>query len=296
MDNREGELCLSTWEYAVAMRSWSHLADRVLKDTHGVTITQFWVLLMLEETDGLNIVQMVEQLELGYTTVAECVYALERRGLLAKSREGEGDRRLVSRSLTPAGLDLFRACDKSLANVAREALDGFDDPTRRQSFQLFYLMMRDMGKTRWLRGMVRGDTAFIVACVQVSYDFQAVCRKFGLSPLQGMALLVVREAGEVAPKQVADMLLESPSNISKAFSRLKAVRLSASYEGASKREVRECLTDEGVRVAHQIEEQTSAFLERRFGEGYRDNPVLCQVVRSLIDKRRAKCASTGPLS
>lgn len=254
----------SNWEFIAMLQGWQQQAERLLKDQHDTTTMQFWVLSVPEKHGRVSIRFTSSILDQKYTTVAEAVASLERKGAIEK-HVIEDDRRVTLVSISEEGARLFRLWDATLVSLVCRAWDDFDDNERKQSLHPFYLMGKRLEKVRVFDGMVRGDTAFLIACAQISGDFQRISEEIPLSPAQAVLLALLREQGPSQPKTIARLLAKPPSAVSRLFREIVKRNLVLLSAGPSKREVTVSLTDKGNDLSEQIEKQMNDLLENRFG-------------------------------
>jgi DNA-binding MarR family transcriptional regulator len=80
-------------------------------NTAGMTLPQFRVLGRLHERE-YRAAELADSLEVGRPTLTAIVDGLERRGLVARTREVPGDRRGVLLRLTPAGRALYETLQR----------------------------------------------------------------------------------------------------------------------------------------------------------------------------------------
>jgi DNA-binding MarR family transcriptional regulator len=72
----------------------------------GLTYTQFAILALVEGADGFNLSTLAERLDLSAPTVVRAVDALERKGLVTRTRSSR-DHREVTILATPAGAEAY---------------------------------------------------------------------------------------------------------------------------------------------------------------------------------------------
>jgi len=122
-----------------ALYSAAHAMNRVYKpllEPLGLTYTQFLVLLVLWERDGVSVTELGGRLFLDSGTLTPLLKRMEAAGFLRRQRD-RSDERLVRVTLTEAGRALqvqagtvqqaiICACDQDLASLAdlRDALTG----------------------------------------------------------------------------------------------------------------------------------------------------------------------------
>lgn len=127
-------------EAAVALQ---RTADRlqwrlseVLK-TFGLSPTQYNALRILRGAgdEGRSCSEIAERMINHDPDITRLIDRLERRGLVARSREGR-DRRVITTRITPAGLDLLATLDRPLDEFGRKMLGPLGEQRLRTLIQL----------------------------------------------------------------------------------------------------------------------------------------------------------------
>ncbi|MGO4783183.1 MarR family winged helix-turn-helix transcriptional regulator [Cryobacterium sp. W22_MBD10_FK3] len=115
------------------MRAWAALfetsnivqyaADRNLRDTVGLTLAQFEILLRIGEAgaDGRRMTDIADALTVSRSGLTYQVGQLERKGLVLRQPAPDDDRSVIAR-ITPTGLDLLRAGIPGYVDLVREML------------------------------------------------------------------------------------------------------------------------------------------------------------------------------
>lgn len=92
-------------------------SDRQLMRHFGLTITQFWALVHLEDEEGRSLSELANLLICDKSNVTSIVDKMEEMGLAERKRGKDGDRRYTRVVLTPEGRQL-----RTRLIVARECL------------------------------------------------------------------------------------------------------------------------------------------------------------------------------
>ena len=137
-----------------------------------------------------------------------------------------------------------------------------------------------LNKKRMMGDLVRGDSAFIIACQQTALDFSRLCRKQHLSATQGHLLLALGSSGRTAAKELRRHLCLDAPTFSRALSRLTDAGLVTRIACASKREIEIALTSQGLACATDIAEETTKMLEALLGDGLR-SPMGIRTIAAL---------------
>ena len=224
MDNERDDWAQAS-ETVLIFDQWMRAIVGTLRAERGATINQFWILLLISERPQQSAATAAATLGLNYTTVAACAAQLVRKGALEK-RTCDDDNRYSPLAITPAGQRLLASLDQSLITAAKSALDPLQDNERTQALQLFFEACVRLNKKRMMGDLVRGDSAFIIACQQTALDFSRLCRKQHLSATQGHLLLALGSSGRTAAKELRRHLcLDAPP--SRERSRASRTRASS---------------------------------------------------------------------
>jgi DNA-binding MarR family transcriptional regulator len=115
------------------MRAWAALfetsnivqyaADRNLRDTVGLTLAQFEILLRIGEAgiDGRRMTDIADSLTVSRSGLTYQVGQLERKGLVLRRPAPDDDRSVIAQ-VTPAGVDVLRAGIPGYVELVREML------------------------------------------------------------------------------------------------------------------------------------------------------------------------------
>lgn len=267
MDNERDDWAQAS-ETVLIFDQWMRAIVGTLRAERGATINQFWLLLLISERPQQSAATAAATLGLNYTTVAACAAQLVRKGALEK-RTCDDDNRYSPLAITPAGQRLLASLDQSLITAAKSALDPLQDNERTQALQLFFEACVRLNKKRMMGDLVRGDSAFIIACQQTALDFSRLCRKQHLSATQGHLLLALGSSGRTAAKELRRHLCLDAPTFSRALSRLTDAGLITHIACASKREIEIALTSQGLACATDIAEETTKMLEALPRDGLR---------------------------
>lgn len=278
MDNERDDWAQAS-ETVLIFDQWMRGIVGTLRAERGATINQFWLLLLISERPQQSAATAAATLGLNYTTMAACAAQLVRKGALEK-RTCDDDNRYSPLAITPAGQRLLASLDQSLITAAKSALDPLQGNERTQALQLFFEACVRLNKKRMMGDLVRGDSAFIIACQQTALDFSRLCRKQHLSATQGHLLLALGSSGRTAAKELRRHLCLDAPTFSRALSRLTDAGLVTRIACASKREIEIALTSQGLACATDIAEETTKMLEALLGDGLR-SPMGIRTIAAL---------------
>lgn len=281
---------IATWECMAALLGWYREADWTLKENFSITLTRFWTLLAMENHQGMSVKQLASLLDLKYTTIAECVSALEHKQAIEK-KKGDDDRRTVRVSITNSGKNLLHTWDLCLIELMHEVWGDLDSEYRRKAFYFFYRIGERHSKTRKLSNKIRGDTAFIIACGQITNDYQKICESQLVTPTQAIMLMALNDQGGARPKDIAHLMIEHPYDISKLLSKVKTKELITLEEGSSGREVFVRLNEQGYDRAQILESAAFELLEAYLETDPDERTFLADIVKYLTKKRRNRADS-----
>ncbi len=127
-------------EAAVALQLTADRLDWRLSEmlkAFGLSPTQYNALRILRGAgdEGRSCSEMAERMINHDPDITRLVDRLERRGLVARSREGR-DRRVITTRITPAGLDLLATLDRPLEEFGRKILGPLGEQRLRTLIQL----------------------------------------------------------------------------------------------------------------------------------------------------------------
>jgi len=100
-----------------------YAADRNLRDTVGLTLAQFEILLRIAESgaDGRRMTDIADALTVSRSGLTYQVGQLEKKGHVLRQPAPDDDRSVIA-SVTPAGLDVLRAGIPGYVALVREML------------------------------------------------------------------------------------------------------------------------------------------------------------------------------
>ena len=120
-------------------RTADQLAGRLsdMLKPHGLSPTQYNALRVLRGAGdgGRACSEIAERMINRDPDITRLVDRLERRGLVARSRE-KRDRRVIITRITPAGLDLLRGLDRPIEEFNRKLLGNLGEPQLRTLIKL----------------------------------------------------------------------------------------------------------------------------------------------------------------
>ncbi|HAL55592.1 MAG TPA: MarR family transcriptional regulator [Bacteroidetes bacterium] len=125
-------------------RSLKRALDAKLVE-HGLTATQYIVLVRLWEEDGIPLTQLGELLFLDNPTITGIADRMERDGLLERRRNGD-DRRVVNVYLTKKGKDLRRQVGTLAEETDAEAGEGFSESQMNQLLEQLNRIWKQMNE------------------------------------------------------------------------------------------------------------------------------------------------------
>ncbi len=112
-------------------------AENARLSRHGMTIPQFFALVVLENQDGNMMKELGEHLGLSLGTVTGIVDRLARNGLVARYSDGS-DRRVVRVRLTPAGQSVLKKVRRERDKVLAMAIEGIS----REDLVIFFDVLK----------------------------------------------------------------------------------------------------------------------------------------------------------
>lgn len=264
----------------IAFSGWHAAASSHLREHHSSTLMQYWVLLILQTHGAMSIRAMQRMLDVNYTTVAECVSTVESRGWAVK-RPSEEDMRQLIVEITAQGSAEFETLDKSMYDFSLAAWKDVPASQRKRALRLFSGSCELMSKSRITQGFIRGDSAFLVSCVQFVIDLQRACSEIPVPSSQAKLLMLLsRNEDGMRGKDIAHALSERPYEVSKALTKMESKRLVVRMTGESGREKIARLTELGRKKASAVECEVQGIVERRFG-WIEDNALFFDVLERL---------------
>ena len=121
MAKREDDELARTWQELMSRyHRVSCVLDRALQNDHGISGSEFAVLEQLASADdhAMQMHELGEHVHVSQSALSRLIGRLEADGLVSRDMCLE-DRRCVFATLTPAGLDLYRAARPTHRQVLR---------------------------------------------------------------------------------------------------------------------------------------------------------------------------------
>lgn len=249
-----------------ALDRWFKIIASRLRDQENITLNQFWILTTLGNEAEHSISSLARRIDLNYTTVAEAIARLEYRNLIEKNKGDDGRNALLA--LTNQGRETIAAVDQILVRTASASLSMFTGKGKTETMRLFYNACARLNKVRMMGNFVRGDSAFIIACQQIHFYFDSICRAYLVTPVQGHALLALVGNEAITAKEVRNLLGADPSTLSRALTKLTRQGLVKRLPGVSRREVSLSPTNKGLHCASSIAVDLTRQLQEFFGEDF----------------------------
>lgn len=275
----------ANWEPIVAFSRWRQRAELLLEKHAHTTLLQFWILLSLHANKAMGVKQIAHMLELKYTTVTEAVVKLEKQQFITKTND-ENDRRATLVSITQHGFEEFASWDKILIDAAVDAWRDFPKDKRRRAFFLFWQLGESAQKVRYDGEIVRGDTAFFIACEQIWSKYKKTCESMRVSSEQGLLLLLLACRGELQPKEIAKLLIKQACDVSKLLHSTEELGFIEIRTGATKRELVVSINEQGLRIAGELDHLVSVILSQHFGEEEAEKQLVRQIGQYLTRQLR----------
>jgi DNA-binding MarR family transcriptional regulator len=276
------------WETAFAFGGWRRRLEQELQDRFGAALMQFWVLMAVRSHPerSFSIRELASLLELKYTSIADCVGALKRRGAVLKQVD-DIDLRLTHVHVTAHGVELYRQWEEALKAAACTAFEllGYERG-RRLSYDL-YNMVEKFGKAPGSRGEADNAGIFVIACTQLDMEFQRLCTNAVLTQRQAELLLLLHDRHSVRPGDAARLLAKSASDVSKTSSQLGGAHLvRRRVPDGQRREARLELTPSGAARAEDLDAAMRGQLRHDFGDDADEQEFLDSVAHDLAEVLR----------
>ena len=90
---------------------------------HGLSMTHFQVLAILDADGPTPMSRLAEQLQMGFSNVTGIVGRLEERGVVTRVHD-QDDRRMVLASLTPAGTEMLKQVEETRLAHMRQLVEA----------------------------------------------------------------------------------------------------------------------------------------------------------------------------
>ncbi|WP_299362968.1 MarR family transcriptional regulator [uncultured Paracoccus sp.] len=117
------------YRLAVTAEAFSRQLVAVYGRGHGLSREEWRLLFLLEESGGLNSLELAQRTSLDKVQVSRAASRLERKGLITRSVLGS-DRRLRDYRITGQGADLFRRAFREVEARAAEIMEAMSDADR----------------------------------------------------------------------------------------------------------------------------------------------------------------------
>jgi DNA-binding MarR family transcriptional regulator len=242
------------------------------------------VLAVIDENGPVSQQQLAELIGMHRTMIVGVIDALERDGLVARTRN-PADRRSYALELTEAG-------DQALARTSPEILaaegEFLGTLSARQQARLAELLraLVSVDRTRPLPPVLAERPGYLLAAAhRLSKDrFEAVLEPFGLDAHGFAALIVLAELGPSSQQRLAEELALSGTMIVQVVDMLESSGMVERRRSQSDRRVNLVhLTEEGAeteRCAMEGRAETLGDLTAQLGEG--EEAELCELLRALL--------------
>jgi DNA-binding MarR family transcriptional regulator len=100
------------------------IEERVAK--HGLTISQYTALSILQMRSGLSNAQLARRTFVRPQSMMQVISALEARGLIVRTPDASHGR-VLNTAITPEGRKLLAACDRAVTEMERAMLHGLGE-------------------------------------------------------------------------------------------------------------------------------------------------------------------------
>ena len=242
------------------------------------------VLAVIDEDGPVSQQQLAELIGMHRTMIVGVIDALERDGLVARTRNPE-DRRSYALELTDAGDEALARTSPEILTAEGEFLGGL---SARQQDRLAELLraLVSVDRTRPLPPVLAERPGYLLAAAhRLSKDrFEAVLEPFGLDAHGFAALIVLAELGPSSQQRLADELALSGTMIVQVVDVLESADLVERRRSASDRRVNLVhLTEQGAETERGIMKgraETLGDLTAQLADG--EEAELCELLRALL--------------
>jgi DNA-binding MarR family transcriptional regulator len=111
------------------------MADQQLMKRYGLTMTQSWALVHIEDVEGRSLSELARLLMCDKSNVTSIVDKLEDEGLAVRNRGKAGDRRYTRVVLTEQGQRLRQSIIAAREHLVRERFLPLNDQDRQQLYE-----------------------------------------------------------------------------------------------------------------------------------------------------------------
>lgn len=124
------------------------LIDPALKE-FSLTSLQYTILSVINRRSGLSSAELARQFFVTPQTIGPILSQLEKRDLISR-KENPENRRLLAVSLTPAGEELLKKCDRRIQQIENTIFGDFDEQSvaeLRTMLRAIYRKSRDLAES-----------------------------------------------------------------------------------------------------------------------------------------------------
>jgi DNA-binding MarR family transcriptional regulator len=270
---------------------------RLLRDTHlrahdmarerlpGGRHPRDWgVMAVIDEDGPVSQQQLAELIGVHRTMMVGVIDALERDGLVARTRNPD-DRRSYALELTGAGEQALARTTPEILATEREFMRALSAAGRARLAELLRALV-SAERTRPLPPVLAERPGYLLASAhRLSRDrFEAVLEPFGLDAHGFAALIVLAELGPSPQQRLAEELALSGTMVVQVVDALESAGLVERRRSESDRRVNLVhLTEEGAETERATMEGRAEImgdLTARLGEG--EEAELCELLRALL--------------
>jgi DNA-binding MarR family transcriptional regulator len=270
---------------------------RLLRDTHlrahdmarerlpGGRHPRDWgVMAVIDEDGPVSQQQLAELLGMHRTMMVGVIDALERDGLVARTRNRD-DRRSYALELTGAGEQALARTTPEIMETEREFLGALSATRRARLVELLRALV-SAERTRPLPGVLADRPGYLLASAhRLSKDrFEAVLEPWGLDAHGFAALIVLAELGPSSQQRLAEELALSGTMVVKVVDALESAGLAERRRSQSDRRINLVqLTEVGAETERSVMEARAEIMgdiTTRLAEG--EEAELCELLRALL--------------
>jgi DNA-binding MarR family transcriptional regulator len=270
---------------------------RLLRDTHlrahdmarerlpGGRHPRDWgVLAVIDEDGPVSQQQLAELLGVHRTMMVGIIDALERDGLVARTRNPD-DRRSYALELTGAGEQALARTTPEIQETEREFMGALSAARRARLAELLRALV-SAERTRPLPPVLADRPGYLLAAAhRLSKDrFEAVLEPWGLDAHGFAALIVLAELGPSSQQRLADELALSGTMVVQVVDALESAGLVERRRSVADRRVNLVhLTEVGTETERSVMDARAEImgdLTARLAEG--EEAELCELLRALL--------------
>lgn len=242
------------------------------------------VLAVIDEDGPVSQQQLAELLGVHRTMMVGIIDALERDGLVARTRN-PADRRSYALELTGAGEQALARTTPELQETEREFMGALSAARRARLAELLRALV-SAERTRPLPPVLADRPGYLLAAAhRLSKDrFEAVLEPWGLDAHGFAALIVLAELGPSSQQRLAEELALSGTMVVQVVDALEGAGLVERRRSESDRRVNLVhLTEVGAETERSVMDaraEVMGDLTARLGEG--EEAELCGLLRALL--------------